>query len=85
MTVASAAGGQLAQVAGERPPFVVGVGFLALGAVLLVLWRLGGHERFFSRRPFELADPDVVAGRVLVGERTGLDDPALVEAREDAP
>lgn len=71
-------------VAGVGVPFVVGVGFLALGAVLLVLWRLGGHERFFGRRPFELADPDVVAGRIVVGERTGLDDPAPVGGREDA-
>jgi hypothetical protein len=29
---------------------VIGVGFLLLGAVLMVLWRSGGHERFFGRR-----------------------------------
>ena len=40
-------------------PFVIGMGFLLLGVVLLVLWRLGGHERFFGRRPFEAVDPAV--------------------------
>jgi hypothetical protein len=30
-------------------------GFLLLGVVLMVAWRVAGsgHERFFSRRPFE--------------------------------
>jgi len=36
MTVASAAGGQLAQVAGERPPFVVGIVLGVFTALLLV-------------------------------------------------
>ena len=49
---------------GVGPPLVIGVGFLLLGVVLLVLWRLAGHERYFSRRPFEAVDPDVAAGRV---------------------
>jgi len=38
------------------------MGFLLLGLVLLVLWRLGGHERFFGRRPFEAVDPAVARG-----------------------
>jgi amino acid transporter len=39
-------------------PFVIGVGFLLLGLVLLVLWRFGGrNERFFRRRPFEAVRP----------------------------
>lgn len=42
-------------------PLVIGLGFLLLGAVILVLWRLAGHERFFSRRPLEAADPEVIA------------------------
>ncbi len=46
-------------ILGMAVPFVTGVGFLLLGAVLLVLWRLGGHERFFERRPFEAVDPAV--------------------------
>jgi hypothetical protein len=45
---------------------VIGIGFLALGAVLLVLWRLAGHERFFGRKAFEAVDPDVATGRVKV-------------------
>lgn len=32
-------------------PLVVGLGFLLLGAILMVLWRLWGNERFFYRRP----------------------------------
>jgi amino acid transporter len=42
-------------------PVVIGVGFLLLGGVILVLWRLAGHERFFSRRPLEAADPELVS------------------------
>jgi amino acid transporter len=51
---------------GVGPPLVIGVGFLLLGVVLLVLWRLTGHERYFGRKPFEAVDPDVAAGRVKV-------------------
>jgi amino acid transporter len=40
---------------GMGVPFVIGIGFLLLGLVLLVLWRLGGHERFFGRPAFETA------------------------------
>ncbi len=42
-------------------PLVIGLGFLLLGAVIMVLWRLGGHERFFSRKPLEKADPELVS------------------------
>ena len=55
---------------GVGPPLVIGVGFLLLGCVLVVVWRLGGHERFFIRKPFEAVDPDVAAGRVKVGAET---------------
>ncbi len=47
---------------GMGVPFVIGMGFLLLGLVLLVLWRLGGHERFFGREPFEAVDPAVARG-----------------------
>jgi amino acid transporter len=53
-------------ILGLGVPLVVGVGFLLLGAALLLLWRLGGHRRFFGRRPFEAVDPDVAAGGVIV-------------------
>jgi amino acid transporter len=43
-------------------PLVIGMGFLLLGVVLLVLWRLAGNERFFSRKPFEAVDPAVARG-----------------------
>jgi hypothetical protein len=51
---------------GVGPPLVIGVGFLLLGVVLAIFWRLGGHERFFGRKAFEAVDPDVAAGRVKV-------------------
>ncbi len=52
---------------GVGPPLVVGVGFLVLGVVLMILWRLfGHHERYFSRKPFEKVDPEVAAGKVRV-------------------
>jgi amino acid transporter len=41
-------------------PVVIGLGFLLLGVAILILWRLAGHERFFSRRPLEAADPELV-------------------------
>jgi amino acid transporter len=43
-------------------PVVLGLGLLLLGAVLMLVWRLMGHERFFGRRT-EVVDPDVAAGR----------------------
>jgi amino acid transporter len=52
-------------VLGMGVPFVIGVGFLLLGFVLLVLWRLAGNERFFSRKAFEAVDPAVASGEVL--------------------
>ena len=43
-------------------PFVIGIGALLLGFVLLVLWRLAGNERFFGRRPFETAPAEIARG-----------------------
>ena len=51
-------------------PLVVGLGFLILGAILMVVWRAMGHERFFDRRP-EVVDPNVAAGRTRVPETVG--------------
>jgi hypothetical protein len=52
---------------GVGPPLVVGVGFLLLGVVLMILWRLfGRHERYFTPKPFEAVDPDVASGLVTV-------------------
>jgi amino acid transporter len=36
---------------GIGSPLVIGLGFLALGVVLMVIWRLAGHREFFARRP----------------------------------
>jgi amino acid transporter len=49
-------------VLGLGVPFVIGTGFLVLGLVLLVLWRLDGNERFFGRKAFEAVDPAIAAG-----------------------
>ena len=62
-------------ILGLGPPFVIGYGFMLVGVVLLVLWRLlGSHERFFGRRPFEAVDPEVASGQVKVAETVGLDE-----------
>ncbi len=59
---------------GVGVPLVIGLGFLGLGVVFMILWRLGGHERFFGRRAFEAVDPEVAAGRVALGETVGFAD-----------
>jgi amino acid transporter len=51
---------------GVGPPLVIGIGFLLLGVVLEVVWRLTGHQTFFGRKAFEAVDPEVAAGRVKV-------------------
>jgi amino acid transporter len=50
-------------ILGMGVPFVIGMGFLLLGLVLLVVWRLLGNERFFGRRPFDKVDPGVSTAR----------------------
>ncbi len=45
-------------------PVVIGVGLLLLGGVLLIIWRVMGHDDFFGRKR-EIVDPDVAAGRKL--------------------
>ena len=49
-------------VLGLAMPAAIGIGLIILGAVLMLIWRLGGHAGFFGRRR-ETADPDVAAGR----------------------
>jgi amino acid transporter len=44
---------------GLGPPLVIGIGFLAMGVVLMVLWRLNGHGEFF-RRGRKTADPAIL-------------------------
>jgi amino acid transporter len=36
---------------GVGSPLVIGLGFLVLGAILMVVWRAAGHPEFFRRRP----------------------------------
>ncbi len=52
-------------------PTVIGLGFLLLGFVLMLAWRLGGHSDYFDRRPFEAVPPDVATGRFAVEETAG--------------
>ena len=51
-------------------PLVIGLGFLLLGVILEILWRLSGHESFFGRRP-ETVAPEIAEGRVQVQETAG--------------
>ncbi|HWM11138.1 MAG TPA: APC family permease [Solirubrobacteraceae bacterium] len=44
-------------------PLVIGAGFLLLGAVLMVLWRIGNPRGYFERRGLEAVSPEVAAGR----------------------
>jgi amino acid transporter len=47
---------------GVAVPVVLGLGLLLLGAILMLVWRAGGHPDFFGRRR-ETVDPEVAAGR----------------------
>jgi amino acid transporter len=35
---------------GVGPPLVIGLGFLVVGVVLMIVWRLNGHPEFFGRK-----------------------------------
>lgn len=43
---------------GVGPPFVIGVGFIILGLVLMVVWRFQGPERYWGRTA-ETVDPSL--------------------------
>ena len=46
------------EIFGLAPPLAIGYGFLLLGVILMVVWRVvGGSERYFHRRAFEMVDP----------------------------
>jgi hypothetical protein len=62
---------------GVGSPLVIGLGFLALGGVLMAIWRLAGHREFFARRR-EVAEPEAVADRAFA-ERA-LAAPGVTEA-----
>lgn len=52
---------------GVGPPFVIGVGFMAIGVVFMVIWRRTGPARYWSRTG-EVVDPEA-ARSVLKGGR----------------
>ena len=57
------------EIFGVAPPLAIGYGFLLLGAVLMVVWRLTGKgNSFFARHAFETVDPAVASGEVRIEE-----------------
>lgn len=56
------------EILGLAPPLAIGYGFLLLGVVLMLVWRVVGRERFFERNAFETVDPAVAAGAAPAGE-----------------
>jgi amino acid transporter len=46
---------------GVGPPLIIGLGFLVMGAVLMLWWRFG-HPAFFRRKP-ETADPALLEAK----------------------
>ncbi|MBA2692761.1 MAG: APC family permease [Rubrobacter sp.] len=49
-------------------PMIIGVGFLSLGAVFMILWRIFGENHgFFTRRP-ETVKPEAAAGKTPIKE-----------------
>ena len=46
-------------IIGLGSPLVIGIGFLLMGPVLMLIWRLSGHEEFFKRRR-EVAPPGLL-------------------------
>jgi amino acid transporter len=50
------------EIFGAAIPMVLGVGLIVLGVILMLFWRLSGHDDFFGRRR-EIVDPDVAEGR----------------------
>jgi amino acid transporter len=65
---------------GIGSPLVIGLGFLLMGVVLMLIWRLAGHREFFARRPEaavrESVEADAVPTLAEVAER----EPALAAA-----
>jgi len=55
---------------GLGPPLVIGIGFMLLGVVLMVLWRLRGPATFWEERP-RAAGRDALGKIVPASERGG--------------
>ncbi|MBM3676603.1 MAG: APC family permease [Actinobacteria bacterium] len=55
-------------ILGMGVPLAIGLGFLILGLILLVVWRLAGNERFFGRKPFESVDAMTVPAQAEPSE-----------------
>ncbi|WP_084264038.1 APC family permease [Rubrobacter radiotolerans] len=61
-------------------PLVIGLGFLFIGVIFMVVWRLTGHDDFFGRTP-EIVPPEVARGEVKVSETAGAPAESGVAAR----
>jgi amino acid transporter len=64
---------------GIGSPLVIGLGFLALGVVLMAIWRAAGHREFFLRRP-EAAEPAATAPAIGQSVRIRLADDGVAPA-----
>lgn len=53
-------------------PTAIGIGFLAVGALLMLAWYAAGHREFFSRAPMECVEPAVLRGEVRHDETAGV-------------
>lgn len=61
-------------ILGVGVPLFIGAAFLALGAVLMVVWRLAGPSGYFDRRGFEALPREIAEGaapplEALAGEQ----------------
>ena len=52
---------------GLGPPLVIGISFMVLGVILMIFWRLAGHQDFFGRRT-ETADPALLEASGAIPE-----------------
>ena len=52
---------------GLGPPLVIGISFMVLGVILMIYWRLAGHQDFFGRRT-EVADPALLEASGAIPE-----------------
>ncbi len=60
-------------ILGAAAPLAIGYGFLLLGLVLMVVWRLvSGRDGYFSRGAWDVVDPAVASGKVKVQEEEEL-------------
>jgi amino acid transporter len=55
-------------ILGVGVPLFIGAAFLALGAILMVIWRFAGPRGYFDRRGFEAVPRELATGRAAPQE-----------------